>query len=106
MAFSGNENHDITLSEAASWTANYRSAHPGEIKAHFFGKNAIQDILDQENCVGIRIYYAHDTNGAKQLVVVGTDANQNDLYTGLLAERSWPCPPFCNVGKSPLQENQ
>jgi len=105
MAFSGNENHNISLSEASSWTANYRNAHPEQVKAHFFGKDAILAILNQPNCVGIRIYYALDPDGKKQLVIAGADADQNDLFNGLLAERSWPCPPFCNVGKSPLQES-
>ena len=105
MGFTGNEDHDITLSEATSWTGNYRNANPGKVKAHFFGRDAIQDILDQADCVGIRIYYALDDNGVKHLVLVGTDADQNDLYTGVLCERSMPCPPFCNIGKSPLQGN-
>jgi hypothetical protein len=104
MAFSGNENHTITLAEAADWTANYRTANANEIKAHFFGQNAIQSILDQDGCVGIRIYYALDDEGVKQLIIVGADTDQNDLYNGVLAERSWPCPPFCTTHKSPLQE--
>ncbi len=102
MSFTGNENHDITLKEAAEWTANYREQNVGAIKAHFFGADAIQAILNQPNCVGIRIYYALDTEGAKQLIVVGADARENDLYEGLLAERSKPCPPFCDGSGSPL----
>lgn len=102
MSFTGEENHDITLAEAATWTANYRAANPSPaVKAHFFGRNAIQAILNQENCVGIRIYYALDTHGVKQLVIVGADAAEKDLYEGKLAERSWPCPPFCD-STSPL----
>lgn len=103
MSFTGNEDHDISLDDAKKWTANYRSANPGAIKAHFFGKQAIQDILNQTNCVGIRIYYANDDRGNKHLVIVGADASENDLYNGKLAEKSMPCPPYCGGGGSPLQ---
>lgn len=104
MSFTGKENHDITLAEAAAWTANYRGKNPAPaVKAHFFGKDAIQAILDQENCVGIRIYYALDPKGVKQLIIVGADEAERDLFEGKLAERSWPCPPFCD-SNSPLSK--
>lgn len=97
MAFTGNEDHDITLSEAADMTANYRNDHPGETIAHYFGKTAITDIFDQNDCVGMRVYYGLDDTGKKQLIVVGVDASGNDLYTGKLAERSFLCPPDCSA---------
>ncbi|MBA3683207.1 MAG: hypothetical protein H0W73_18885 [Bacteroidetes bacterium] len=103
MSFTGREDHSISLATATQWTASYRTANPGAIKAHFFGKDAIQAILNQSNCVGIRIYYALDESAVKQLIVVGAKADQSDMYTGLLAERSSPCPPFCDGGTSPLQ---
>lgn len=98
MSFTGNENHDITLQEASEWTANYRNSVPaGTVIAHYFGKTAIQNILDQSGCVGIRIYYAINDLGEKQLVVVGVNADENDLYQGLLADKSRPCPNYCSA---------
>ncbi|MES2394908.1 MAG: hypothetical protein V4549_02845 [Bacteroidota bacterium] len=97
MSFTGKENHAITLEEAAVWTRNYRDANSGATKGHFYGKDAIQAIINQSGCVGIRIYYAIDNNGAKQLIIVGANTSENDLYTGLLAERSVPCPTRCGA---------
>ncbi|MES2140924.1 MAG: hypothetical protein V4511_14550 [Bacteroidota bacterium] len=97
MSFTGKENHAITLEEAAVWTSNYRAANAGATKGHFYGKDAIQAIINQTGCVGIRIYYAIDNYGAKQLIIVGANTSENDLYTGLLAERSIPCPTRCGV---------
>lgn len=98
MPFTGNEDHDFPLQTAAAWTKNYRdSSTEGTTIAHFFGKEAIKAILNQADCVGIRIYYALDDAGKKQLIVVGVEANENDLYNGLLAERSFTCPPVCGV---------
>ena len=97
MSFTGNENHDISLDVAAEWTENYRNANPGAVKGHYFGKTAIQAILSQDDAVGIRIYYALNDKGEKQLIITGVDANENDLYEGLLAENSITCPPKCGV---------
>ena len=95
MSFTGNENHDITLQEASAMTANYRNASPGAVLGHYFGNSAISAILAQTGCVGIRMYYAITNEGVKQLVLVGVDSNGNDLYNGLLADRSYNCPPDC-----------
>jgi hypothetical protein len=98
MAFTGNEAEQISLATAAAWTANYRAVAPaGAPLAHFFGKNIILQILDQEGCKGIRIYFAKDDDGKKQLVIVGADAEENDLYEGIIAERSIWCPPVCST---------
>lgn len=97
MSFTGREDHSITLTLAAEWTRNYRTANPSATKGHFYGKDAIQAILDQEGCVGIRIYYAIDNSGAKQLIITGALSNENDLYNGLLAEKSIACPTHCGA---------
>lgn len=95
--YTGNADHSITLTEASEWTENYRNSMPvGGTIAHLFGRDAIQNILDQDGCMGIRIYYAIDEEEKKQLIVVGVDSNKDDLYEGLLAERSYPCPDCCS----------
>jgi hypothetical protein len=101
MSFNGKEDHDFPLPEAALWTANYRKQNPDGIIAHYFGEEAIRKILHQPHCVGIRIYYALNDAGEKQLIIVGVDKDENDLYQGHIAERSRSCPPFCGH-KSPL----
>ncbi|MEE9168285.1 MAG: hypothetical protein V3U73_00895 [bacterium] len=70
------------------------------VKAHFFGRDAIQQHLDQEDCVGIRMYKAFDDNEKPHLVLVGVDANENDLYTGPISGVSYPCPPFCGANNT------
>ena len=96
MGFTGNEDHSITLEDAAKLTANYRkNSVVNAIKGGYFGKTAIKNIIDQEGCVGIRIYYGQGSDGKPCFVLVGTDASENDMTSGLLAERDVPCPPFC-----------
>lgn len=97
MAFTGNENHDISLADAAQLTENYRTTSPpASTLGHYFGRAAIEAILAQGDCVGIRIYYAKKNDGTKQLVITGVSADENDMYNGVLAEKSYPCPPRCS----------
>jgi hypothetical protein len=102
--FTGNEGEEISLATASEWTANYREANPGAIKAYFYGNSILQEILDQEEAVGIRFYYAIDNLEVKQLVLVGVDADGNDITSGIVADRGAPCPTYCDSGNSPLNQ--
>lgn len=99
MPFTGNENHGITLAEASQLTANYRNSHPGmsTVKGFYYGKQAIEGILTQDGCVGIRIYYAQNIDGTPTMVITGVDKDENDMFDGQLAEFGTPCPNHCSV---------
>jgi hypothetical protein len=102
MSFDGNEGKVVSLEEAAIWTANFRnSIQPGETIAHFIGKNKLMRLLEQENCVGVRIYYGLDENDEQNLVFVGADENENDLVNGVIVEYTPKCPQKCSE-KNPL----
>jgi hypothetical protein len=95
MQFTGDEAEPIPLDLAARWTRNYRDKHPNETKAHFFGRNIVQKILDQESCMGIRVFYALDDDSQKQLIMVGADGEANNQVDGVIADRTYPCPDQC-----------
>jgi hypothetical protein len=95
MAFDGTEGGEITLTSAGAMAAKYRRDNPGQTLAHFFGKDIINKILDQEGCMGIRLYHGIDEDGKKELVMVGADSDENDI-TDLVADLSHPCPDTCS----------
>jgi hypothetical protein len=97
MVYTKQVGESIPLADAKVWTKDYRDANPGKIKAHFIGANIINAILDQEGCVGIRTYYALNETGEKELVMVGVDSTGEDLFEGIIADRTWPCPSACAV---------
>jgi len=108
--FNGSEGSPITLNAAKQWVANYRNQNPGQVEAHFFGFEIIQKILDESGCMGIRIYYGIDDDGKKQLILVGADADMNNLIPStpnqvipgenIVADVSSPCPPWCQIDQS------
>lgn len=102
MAYDGSEGEQISLTVGAAMTAEYRSQYPNEVKAHYIGKNIINSIFAQSGCVGIRIYQAVDaTIGERQIVVVGVKSDGSDMTSGIIADRSKPCPVTCH-DQSPL----
>ena len=101
----GNENHSISLTEASAMTKKYReSVSSGTTIAHALNKSAINGLLNQNNCVGMRIYYALKEDGSKELVLTGVDQNGNDLYEGILLDRTIKCPQDCSAA-NPLNSD-
>jgi hypothetical protein len=100
MSFNPNQNHSVTLAKASSMTKAYRDLNINPIIGGFFGKDVIQAILMQTDCVGLKFYFAIE-NGNLTLVLCGAKANQNDLYQGILAEDSPLDPPF-SASNNPL----
>lgn len=94
--FNGQEDHHITLQDALHLISNFRKDNPSEKPVGgFFGRDAILNILSQEEAVGIRYYYAKDDEDTPMLILVGVNAQGEDMLDGKLAERSFLCPPFC-----------
>lgn len=99
MSFNGSEGEAITLEEGSSWTKNWREGkESGDPNAVFFGREKLQAILAQSECVGIRIYFAIDDDGQKTLVLVGANADENDQTNGMILDRGLSCPPYCPTG--------
>ena len=97
MQFTGEEDHKISLQEAARLTRSYRESMPaGSLLAGYFGKVAISSILAQSGCLGLRIYNGKKATGELTFVLVGVDANGGDMTGGELAEYSVGCPPICS----------
>lgn len=96
MGFNGTEGGAITLSEGAALTKEHRLRNPTALKARFFGKDILNQIINQEGCMGVRIYFGQDEDGNRELVLVGADSDENDMLN-LVADLSFPCPDTCST---------
>ena len=96
------QNHRIPLADAIALTRRHRQQSPKPpINAGAFHADQVRELLDQKGVVAVRIYYGKDAAGKDTMVLVGVDANDQELTGGVLLEFIAPCPPFCSVG-SPL----
>lgn len=92
----------IDLTEAKEMTNAYQAAFPTEPKCFFFGKDKLQSVIDQEGCIGVRMYRGFDVvRNEQNVVIVGVDASGNDMTDGLLLDKGVMCPQNCDVN-SPL----
>ena len=104
MALDANTGSIITLTEAQGYVAAFRALYPDEVKAFFVGANKINSILEQTNCIGIRIYNGYDEEaGTMNQVLVGVDNNEQDMSGGVIVEKLFPCPKYCDE-LSPLYD--
>ncbi|MGH2645114.1 MAG: hypothetical protein ACRDE2_14265 [Chitinophagaceae bacterium] len=88
----------ITLQQAAERTSLFRNEYVTHrfdkeevIKANMFSKETILEVLNQPGCCGIRIYNSVNPQGidpvtksqgpVRELLLVGTDSNGNDILT-------------------------
>ena len=94
MAFNGSEGSAIDPNKAATWTKNYREAHPAAIQSRFFGRDILLAILNQAGCEGVRIYYGLDGT-VPQLLAVGANEEENDQLSDscIIADETPAGPP-------------
>lgn len=113
--YSAKVGEDIGYEKGAKMIKSHFDQNPDDVLAHFIGRNIIEDILAQPRVVGIRMFYALNEVGLRQLVLVGTDAEgKNILYfntvgengeivknKGIVASGVRTCPPFCGGSDNP-----
>jgi hypothetical protein len=111
LSYSPNTGEFISRAAAKDGIDEYKASDAfdanDELKAHFFGKNKIDEVMAQSGCIGIRIWYGIGPNDedemAPQLYIVGVDVNGNDILpTGQekVLDASMPCPKYCPTGSS------
>lgn len=99
--------HSMTLSDARKLTGNFqKNAAPDSAKGGYFWKDAVEKVINQPGCVGMRYYYGAKDGGAPVLVLVGVDEKGRDMTGGFMAERSWICPPMCDALSALLTARQ
>lgn len=96
MTTDKNSGEVISLDHSIEFTHAYQTENPDAIKAFFAGSDNVKRILEQENCIGIRIYNGYDTTRNKaNLVLVGVNEEGEDITNGIIVEDLLACPPYC-----------
>lgn len=99
MALNANTGAIISKKYAQELANNFDAKFPAEITSSFMGKNNVQDILDQEGCIGLRIYNGYDdVEKVIKLILVGVDSNEADMLgDGKIYDQMIVCPPHCPI---------
>ncbi len=100
----------IPLNDAIAYSVNWRTIAEQNLMPDNYIKAFKIPILDfkeimHENAVGIRAYIGDTINNEKKLLIVGLDANDNDMidYANgqFVFDFTTPCPNMCDQN-SPL----
>ncbi|MDF1504055.1 hypothetical protein [Roseisolibacter sp. H3M3-2] len=93
--------HKISKDEAKAKTKKYKEKKPKKedrFPTVAYHAEAYRRILDQPGCVGIRTYPGEDEDGTLTTILVGVDADGNDMVEGALMQNPFFCPPECSDG--------
>lgn len=76
----------ITLEEAIALTQAYQNSEigKGQTISADVSKIDLELILNQQSCVGLRIYNALEENNTVNFVLIGYDENGNDITNGII----------------------
>ncbi|MFZ4680080.1 MAG: hypothetical protein ACOYLP_07930 [Flavobacterium sp.] len=87
----------ISEEEAKKIITLFAEKFPKQTVSSFIGSDNVKKILEQEGCIGIRIYNGYDEEAQKiSLVLVGVDKEEQDILEyGIIYDRMATCPPFC-----------
>lgn len=95
----------ITLETAQAWAKKWRDTPGATVKAHLIPQIDITQLMNEKDVVDVRAYIGIDENGENKLMLVGVDAEGNDLIDDAneqyIYDFTKPCPTTCNV-TSPL----
>lgn len=99
MSLNENTGGIITQQEAKVLAKSFDKRFPNEVTSSFIGSTNLKNLVNQNDCVGIRIYNGYDEAAGKiSLIIVGVDSNEKDiLENGLIYDRMVTCPPVCPI---------
>ena len=101
MELDENTGGEITLVEAQNFVKAFTKKYPNEVKAFFMGKVNVNSILNQTDCIGIRIYNGYDVDLSRlNLVLVGVDKDGKDMTDGVIMDQMKTCPSYCDTSSS------
>ena len=72
---------DIGLEEGMKLVQNFREANPDATPGYYIGRNIINQILSQPECVGINFRKCLSENNEEHLVYTGVDSDGKDILT-------------------------
>jgi len=103
--------HEISLESAVDMTTRFRQNRESIITTEYqqsdilaicetFDKDAIKQLLDQQDCVSFRIYYGMDADLKVHAILVGANSSGEDILPSqndpaVILEDGQRCPHYC-----------
>ena len=100
MNIDENSGEIINLTDAKELAQNFKKNFPQETYSFFVGIEKVKQVVNQAGCIGIRIYNGYDeAESKKNIIIIGVDENGTDMSSGVILDKTAPCPPMsCGAG--------
>jgi len=94
-----NNFHVIDLNEAIEMTHSFQMSDLAidQTVSCLIDKSAYELLMNQSECASVRTYFSLNSSNKLTIVVVGVDANGNDLTAGIILNRGFNCPTRCPI---------
>lgn len=94
----------ISLKTAQEWSARWKEAQQASteapVTAFLIPGIDITQVMHERNVVDVRAYLGIDSENTERLMIVGVDADGNDMIDETngyyIYDFTTPCPPKCN----------
>lgn len=101
MQLNNNSGEIINIAKAENFTHSFQVRNPSSKKSYFIGSDKVRMILEQENCIGVRLYDGLNSETSEEnRVLVGVDSNGEDMVDGVIVDELIPCPEKCSKNSS------
>ena len=102
MSLNVNSGSKITEEQAKVLIEEFDRKFPGEVVSSFIGSANIAAIMEQDDCIGLRIYNGYNSTEEKiSLVLVGVNSAEQDILAeGIIYDQMVTCPPTCPIDGS------
>jgi hypothetical protein len=98
----------ISKDKADQFMKRFRDKHPEKdaVIARFIGSDWLNVIIDQTDCVGVRVYFGYSDAGQLEIFFIGVRADGTNIGPvggpvsksggdGFMSDSTYPCPPYC-----------
>lgn len=93
--------HELLIAEAASMQSRYVIAYPSQPLGGFFFREAIDTILSQTDCIGVRYYYVID-EGVLKIILLGVRRRTYIDMLDVIFGNAQTDPPYINGSIIPI----
>jgi hypothetical protein len=96
--------HEVSLDSAKKFIKNLKKdAMQMKLSGGLYFRDVFDKMLSQKGVVALRFYFAKTDDGNPTLVAVGVDSTGRDMTSGVIAESTYPCPPYCESASELLK---
>ncbi len=87
--------HPEEHKQIMGFVQRFKTETEHKVNSQFVSKEALENLISQENFGGLRINYGRDDDGFRQMILEATDNSRNSLNA--FSAHHPTCPPECVV---------